>query len=397
MVRTALQIPDEYTAALCARFEFDLSGQSLATRIGKAYIARKAEIVSRIGEGLTRNRTDFLASGYLRNKEIREAYMLYYMTTNLLKVISPLRELSVSHFFEQHSPLRILDLGTGTGSAIWGLVSFFLSENIQYPGEIVFTDSLAENLLEAENFSRYFFQQFPGASPHLTFEKFDLRKPDEIPEKIKASKPYHLIMMMNVVNELDEADDGRLMEMLMSLLDENGAAMIIEPATRAESRRLLRFRDLAVKFGATVYSPCTRQEGCPALIKGDDWCHTEVAWERPGFIKAIDELTGMLRLSLKYTYFILRKDGITLSDSMTQNNLYRIVSERFDEKGRVRAYLCGQNGRYEHIINKRDISETNRDFAEIKRYDVVRLEGSQVREHDIRIPKDAKFSIMLPI
>jgi ribosomal protein RSM22 (predicted rRNA methylase) len=396
MTRNVLILPDEYTAALRERLEFDLSSQSLATRVGKAYIARKAEIVSHISEGLTTNRAEFLASGYLRQKEIREAYALYYMTTNLLKVIQPLRELSVSNFFELSPPLRILDLGTGTGAAAWGVLSYLCDQWKNSTPEITLTDSLGENLHEAENFSRHFVPRLPAA-PKLAFEIFDLRKPEIIADKIKSSVPYHIVTMMNVLNELEEENDSALLTLLMSLLDEQGALIMIEPATRIESRRLLRFRDFAISRGATVYSPCTRQAGCPALMKEDDWCHTDIPWERPAFIKAIDDIVGTLRLSLKSTYLVLRKDGVTLGKALAEKNLYRIVSERFDEKGRVRAILCGENGRYEHIINKRDLTDTNRDFTNIQRYDVASLSGEEVREHDIRLLEDSTISIVLPI
>src|SRR5256885_683654 len=127
MQRNALQIPDEYLVALSERFAFDLLPESLATRVGKAYIVKQAGIVSGINRGLTQSRESFLASGYLKSKEIREAYALYYMTTNLLKVIQPLRELSLSKFFER-SELRILDLGSGTGAAAWGIMHYLRSE-----------------------------------------------------------------------------------------------------------------------------------------------------------------------------------------------------------------------------------------------------------------------------
>lgn len=397
MKRNVLRIPDEYTAALSARFEFDLNPSNLATRIGKAFIAQKAEIVSYISQGLTKNRNEFFASDYLKKKDIREAYSLYYMTTNLLKIIPPLQELSLSHFFERTTPLHILDLGTGTGAASWGLLSYLNEHEPKITAEIMLTDSLQENLHEAENFSRHLAPLLSGKNNVLTFEKYDLRSPENIPAAIKNSSPYHLITIMNVLNELDEERDSILFESVMSLLDEDGALVMVEPATRDQSRRLLRFRDLAVSKGATIYSPCTRQNVCPALIKEDDWCHTEVKWERPPFIKAIDEIAGTLRLSLKYTYVIIRKDGATLSNAIHQNSLYRVVSERFDEKGRFRAILCGENGRYEHVMNKRDLSENNKDFAEIERYDVIHLTGEEVREHDIRLPKEAEFSLVLPV
>ncbi len=396
MTRNSLFLPDEYTAALSALLQFDLSPANLATRAGKAFIASNAEIILRISEGLTTKRGEFLASDYLRSKEIRRAYALYYMTTNLLKIVPPLRELSFSSFFERPSSLKILDLGTGTGAAVWGALGYIQEV---YPGthsEVMMTDSLKENIQEAENTGKHFASSF-GIKPSLRFDQFDLRTPENIPQAVKDLAPYDLITMMNVLNELGESKDTLLLETLLSLLDEHGAIIMIEPATRSESRRLLRFRDLAVTMNATIYSPCFRQADCPALLRKDDWCHTDYAWERPAFIKAIDDIVGTLRLSLKSTYFIIRKDGLTLEKALAKKNLHRVVSERFDEKGRIRAILCGEDGRYEHIVNKRDISDSNHYFKKVERYDVIEIHGQQAREHDRRIESDSIFELVLPV
>jgi hypothetical protein len=124
MKRIALEIPHEYTAALQSRFGFDLSPSNLATRSGKALIAQHAKIVAQINKGLTQDRSAFLASDYFRKKEVRETYLLYYMTTNVLKIIPPLYEISYSHLFETHDYLKIPDLGTGTGAAPWGIIHY---------------------------------------------------------------------------------------------------------------------------------------------------------------------------------------------------------------------------------------------------------------------------------
>ena len=79
---------------------------------------------------------------------------------------------------------------------------------------------------------------------------------------------------------------------------------MIEPSTREQSRRALRFRDRMVEHGFTVFAPCTRTGVCPALADETNWCHTEVKWQRPEFIRAIDDLAGTLRLSLKFTYAV---------------------------------------------------------------------------------------------
>ncbi|MEP7235046.1 MAG: small ribosomal subunit Rsm22 family protein [Ignavibacteriota bacterium] len=395
MTRKVLYLPDEYTAALCERFEFDLRPQNLATRAGKAFISEVAQMISQINEGLTTGREEFLASGYLQQKKIRDAYSLYYMTTNLLKVIPPLNEISFSPSENIASEYRILDLGTGTGAASWGSLSYLNNSLHDQIIDVVLSDSLTENLREAEHFGKYFIKKLQARS-QLYFEQFDLRDPKNIPALIRTKAPYKLIMMMNVLNELPEKNDTVLLEILLTLLDTHGSVLIIEPATRVESRRLLGFRDLAVNLGATIYSPCTRQESCPALSEEGDWCHNNIPWERPHFIMSIDEIVGTLRLSLKSSYVVLRKDSQTLGANLGEKNLQRVVSERFDEKGRIRSILCGKDGRYEHVINKRDITAQTSDFKEIERYDLIRIDGDERREHDVRITRESSIQIVLP-
>src|SRR5579883_2354335 len=87
-------------------------------------IARQVETLT---HGLTTDRPRFLDKHYLSDRKLREAYQLYYTTTNLLKIIPPLRELALSGIFE-HEQIDVLDLGTGTGAALWGLIQYFEQE-----------------------------------------------------------------------------------------------------------------------------------------------------------------------------------------------------------------------------------------------------------------------------
>jgi ribosomal protein RSM22 (predicted rRNA methylase) len=146
-----------------------------------------------------------------------------------------------------------------------------------------------------------------------------------------------------------------------------------------------------------VYAPCTRDGGCPALLDEDDWCHTEVRWQRPEFIKFVDDLAGTLRLSLKFTYGVFLNHDKNLSDLHQPERNYqttgRIVSEVFLEKGRTRLILCNQEGRREHILNTRDKTAENRDLIKAERYDLVVTRDLEVREHDVKVTSRSVFNI----
>jgi ribosomal protein RSM22 (predicted rRNA methylase) len=214
---------------------------------------------------------------------------------------------------------------------------------------------------------------------------------------VKRAEKYDLITMMNVLNEVDESVDTMLIDTLRALLADGGAVIMIEPSTREQSRRALRFRDRLVENGMHIYAPCTRKGNCPALVEEDDWCHTEVRWQRPNFIKAIDDLAGTLRLSLKSTYAVALSEDRNLADVKLGCRDFltagRIVSEVADEKGRVRMTICNDRGKPEYVLNKRDKSETNATVRSAKRYDLVTIEAIEIREHDVKIGGETVFNI----
>jgi ribosomal protein RSM22 (predicted rRNA methylase) len=289
-------------------------------------------------------------------------------------------------------PLQILDLGSGSGAAIWGLI-VFLEEELQQPIEIeiMAVDSVAQNLKDIRTFHDKLLQSCEYVKSTLQTKLLDLE------QEISVVWKFDLITMMNTLNELSDAAEEKTLNTLPNLLEEKGTVLFIEPATRKQSRRLLTFRDAAIKNNWTIYAPCTRQSNCPALEKDDNWCHSEYKWERPDFIRLIDDITGTLRLSIKCTYFTMNRSGQRLPDVLGKTNLWRSVSERFDEKGRVRSILCGEPARTQFILNKRDKTDGNREFMKLERYDLIEVTNEERREHDWRITENSTNSIVLPV
>ena len=395
-----LKLPAEYTIALEEVLGRSLSKHALEDRNGRAFIRTIANSVTRISHGLTKDRQDFVRSKYLNDTAMQEGYLVYYTTTNLLKIWPPLRELAVSGFFSGREHITHLDLGSGTGSALWGLATYLKQEQ---PGvhtlSSLATDLLSSNLDGVQSFHARFQKQIPPIAFELQTAQMNLSA-----LSLLNGKSYDLITLMNVLNEVSEEHDERTIERLLSLLAERGAIIMIEPSTREQSRRALRFRDRMVQAGFHVYAPCCRTGGCPALAKESDWCHMEIPWERPAFIEAIDDLAGILRLSLKATYAVFLSDDTNLTDFLiTQDtgnaghhflNAGRIVSERFDEKGRVRMFICNERGRKEYVMNKRDRTSHNKAAMEARRYDLVHIEDVEIRQHDIKIGMESIINIL---
>lgn len=391
MKRTKLSVPQNYVSNLERLLGLELSHEALITKKGRKALEPFVQGVSALSSGLTKEKNELIQRKYLREDDIRNAYLLYYTTTNFLKVIQPIGEW-LPYF--GGDTLRILDLGCGTGAATWGVLHYLSThEHSIKKVEITFADHIKENL---DICKKLFALQEVGVEITADYHQIDI-KDDKVVKKVFGEGKYDLVIMMNTLNELPEDGDTERINTFTALLSDDGALLIIEPASKRESRRLLSLRETALWKKLTVYSPCTHQQNCPAIIKADDWCFNEVGWERPEFIRHIDDEVGNVRLSLKYSYVILTKNGTTLHGNLGLSGASRIVSEVFAEKGRTRAVLCDENGRGEHVLNKRDKSLNNKVLIDAERFDLVTLKDTEKREHDTRILESSSISIVLPI
>jgi len=149
--------------------------------------------------------------------------------------------------------------------------------------------------------------------------------------------------------------------------------MIVEPALRETSRALHQVRDRLLQAKCcNIYSPCLHENNCPALVKPDDWCHEERAWEPPASIQEIDGEVGFIKDALKFSYLLLRKDGKTIVER--RPDVYRVVSELRELKGEKRAWLCNEQGRQEVGRQDRLVSPENEAFDHWHRGAIVQIE-----------------------
>jgi ribosomal protein RSM22 (predicted rRNA methylase) len=142
------------------------------------------------------------------------------------------------------------------------------------------------------------------------------------PLKLRDESPFDFIIMGNVLNELFPGDERRIEKrsrrvatLIQDWLAPNGFVILMEPALRETSRDLLHVRDrLLDMLPLTVYSPCVHSHPCPAVAAGctSDWCHEDHAWETPSWIRRIDERTGLRKSSLKYSYVVFNRMGLSI-------------------------------------------------------------------------------------
>ena len=330
--------------------------------------------VARLSKLLTRERNT-LPQAYLQDADLREAYSAYFLPVNIRKIRVPLQELAL----HPNGPLskerlRILDIGSGPGSALLGVMEFFSEREPKPRLEFTALDQVAENLRAANEF---FISYRDRSGLDATLRT--VRSGIEGLECLSGER-FDVVILSNVLNELylhhAEKIGKRttvLLNTLGRLLSDKGSCIIIEPALRETSREMLEVRDGILKNGFHVYSPCFFDGKCPALENPKDWCHEDLAWEPPQLIKEIDKLTGLKKDSLKFSYLVLRKDALSLSDVFGKN-AFRVVSERLVSKGKTEFFICGPGGRRLCTRLDKDSTSLNQAFENLKRGDVVRFE-----------------------
>jgi len=217
-----------------------------------------------------------------------------------------LRELDV--YAPSRSKPRVLDFGCGPGTAA---IATLLHRPV---AELCLVDVVDEALDD----SRFFCREL-GVEPRTMHEV-----PDE---------KFDLILAANVFSE-------QLAPLEERLTDE-GHLVVIEPALKEATRRLMKWRDDVVARGFKIAAPCIGTVKCPMLERDDLWCHQDVPWPRPAGVAEIDRRVGLTKETLKYSYAVITKKGRTLADLEGD---VRVVSNLHKEKGKAWAWLCGRQG-----------------------------------------------------
>ena len=335
-----------------------------------------------------------LPSQYLNNKSLRRAYILYFLPSNIYKIHLPLKELSLHpKKILSKKLLKILDLGSGPGTTILGILDFFSNQKKMPSLEFTAIDSVAENLSIAKDLFKLFTENINIDASLKTF-KINIEKAGTIPQDT-----YDIIILSNILNELFYEDNKRIakrVSFLNTIIDKfltpDGSCIIIEPALRETTRGMLDVRDNLIKNGFKIYSPCLIDEPCPALLNPKDWCHEDIPWIPPVIIKELDKLTGLRKDSLKFSYLVLRKDKLSLTDVLEKNS-YRIVSEPLISKGKLEFYICGHGGR--QLVTRLDKDETpsNIQFQKLQRGDIVSFRDLIDRGNRFKIDKGTTVSL----
>lgn len=294
-------------------------------------------------------------------KNKRLAYFLSFMPCNLFRVSSVWSELHRLGFkwpFPADQDFKGLEFGAGVASGACGIVAGERFAPLGLPPRGNF--ALIEQSKAALQLGTKWLEYYAGDS--MSVRPFHRRMDLNEAWLPKAAPKFHLFVMSYFLNETDLAPEAMVSEFInacMNHLEDEGLVIIVEPALKLQSRKLLAFRKALLASdkmktgdaGLKVLLPCLGHQACGALAKEDDWCHEEVGWWRPPYLRELDALTGLDRKTLPFSYLVIQKTRRDLKDILPalkgdDTGRYRLVSPSHSLSKRTSEFfICGQDGK----------------------------------------------------
>ena len=344
-----------------------------------------------------------------RSRALRRAYICYYLPVNLVKLLPVLDELfthpDIKGFTEPH--VSILDLGCGPGTFLLGVLEYLAAHQNLLSGDVQKVamwgiDQVDENVTTAkEIINQYLAAQKISASIkwELSFRTGSITTAGFPHPLLPKETQYDLIIAGNIFTEIDQESFSVLAPILEKLLSPHGTLILIDPGTRASSRRLIQLRDMLLEQTAlNLYAPCLERGLCPSLDNPRDWCHQKLSFAPPAIVRVIDRHIGFTKeKGIPYSYFTFRKDGKALihpTCDFPREKVWRVVSYQIRHKGEERLFVC--NGKERKLLRRltKNNSDSNQDFSEALRGDSVAMDGMVLKEAFLDITRDSVFRIL---
>ena len=226
-------------------------------------------------------------------------------------------------FFEHFYPETMIDVGSGTGSAVWAANCFFDCEKMTCLENKVAMRHIGEKLFRE---GKEFFRSLPE------WREFDLRFSE-------FNQTADLVTASYVLNELEESFYEKALSALWQVTKQ--ALVIIEPGTSESFKRMKAFRTFLINNGAFIAAPCPHNDLCP-----NQWCHFSCRIARSKGHRLSKNAEAPYE-DEKFTYLVAVRDP-SVAKGM------RVLRSPFIEKGKVTLSLCSTEGIQNKIITKKD-------------------------------------------
>lgn len=302
-----------------------------------------------------------------------DAYVSYYFTRNFIIPLIGLRDLAYCETFQKvPESLRILDMGSGTGAVVFGLLwlfDCFPSSKVQK--NIVAVDACAEALERQK-------QMIADAGwnrEQIAQIVADISDAGNCIQVLSEAGPYNLIFFANSLTEIPAANTFDLIQRLPDILTDEGAIIIAE-AQRNYTKNLVKtIAKLAQGWGLHVYYPCSG-DSCPYSFPPYCWVWRYHPYKIPDIKVEGQLLSEDPKGELVASWIILTKHPLSIFDTFKERLPDLTWGSISKETGNKRA-ICAGN---------RELSfEDNHFYPVYRRGHIAGLssDGEHVEHHKI--------------
>ncbi|NRQ40345.1 rRNA methyltransferase [Nonomuraea sp. NN258] len=262
---------------------------------------------------------------FLRTRADIAAYAAYRMPATFAAAATAMRQAAA--LTPGFAPLTQVDVGGGTGAAIWAAGETWPSLEritvIEHDANII---DLGRRLAGTSRSAAV-----RGTSWQHAKIKADLRRP-----------AADLVTMSYALNELPEGERAQVVRWLAA---DAAMVIIIEPGTPAGYASVSAAREVLVGQGMTLVAPCPHGGPCP-IVPGQDWCHFSVRLPRSSLHRRVK--SGTLSFEdEKFSYLVATSHAWPGSEG-------RVVRHPGKRKGLVSLRLCTrEEGLRDVIVSKR--------------------------------------------
>lgn len=274
---------------------------------------------------------------YARDERMLLAYGLFFFPQTFVRVQLVLDELCGFRGlqFPSDRPLRILDLGCGSGAATFAALMRFPETAIEaraVDASGPFLDIL-KRLFE-ENRALW-----PNGS--LRADEGDLFD-------FRGEESWDLILVSFALNEAMESrteDEAKTwLRRWLDRLAPGGVLMILEPVSQATSERLERLRDwVSAHKSARILGPCLHHAACPLLNQGEVWCHEVRRWRIPETLEILNRRLFRSIEDLKFSYLAVERSEVPEVDAAGPD-VFRMIAPMRKLKGKLVTAGCAADG-----------------------------------------------------
>jgi SAM-dependent methyltransferase len=320
--------------------------------------------------------------------------LVFFLPRDMGRVQVPLGELRDAGALPEGRRWRVLDLGAGLGATSLGTALFAAEHGL--------VDALSVTAVDHDGRALGLLRDVLGCPPTVGLPPIRLTPRTADATSLDPSAvdgPFDLILAGLVLNELwgprfDEDDAAVWLRRWTDALAPDGSLIVIEPALREPTRRLMRLRDrLAGAHGPpTVFAPCLRSGPCPMLANARDWCHTDLPGRLPEGVAELAAAAGLREQRRTLAYLTLRRDGRRLVDAVRPHGgqPYRVVSGRLGSKGKCERVGCGEGGLVRWTRLDRHAGPATEDWDHAHRGDVVLCERERANGPQSRLGPEAQ-------